>query len=131
MKSRVPDRRLALAMLEMAEVEMAYALGQERTEEAAMTLFRAIYESFRAVGNALLVNRGIESDDHVSQIDEVIALGIPTERPLVLLQEYRTTRHDLNYHGIKPTMAQFMDFMDFADRCWKPVLREAKKKVKG
>jgi len=129
MTRMTPDKGQARSIIEAATAEMRTTLSLEQTLEMAPLLLRSVYECFRSIGNALLMNEGIREMDHVPQIERVIKLPAQTPRPLLLLDNLRRLRHDINYRGHKPTQAELDEFMDFAHKCWKPVLEEAKKTV--
>ena len=69
-----PDQKNALSILEAAESEMKFTLTIKPSEQAGSTIIRNIYECYRMVGDALLVSKGIESDDHVTPIKEITQL---------------------------------------------------------
>ena len=69
----------------------------EPTEESGSTIIRNIYESFRMLGNALLISKGIESQDYITQINELLKTKVSTSRPINLIDNLRRLRHNINY----------------------------------
>ena len=126
-RQKKPDPYEAKSMLSAAKQDMAYVLSLPVTAQGSQTILRSLYEDFRSVGNALLIAEGIEESDHVPMIKRVIALQVTTPRPIGVLENFRRLRHDVNYRGYVPTLADVQDFADFAKSCWKPVLEEAER----
>jgi len=124
-----PDKKKAESILEAADREMGYVLAQKMAPDAAATLVRGMYECFRAVGDALLVARGMEAKDHHPMIDEVLHLEVKTPQPIVVLDRLRRTRMNINYEGYFPSPAELQEFAQFSRDCWKTILAAARKKL--
>ncbi|MBU0980555.1 MAG: hypothetical protein KJ709_07135 [Nanoarchaeota archaeon] len=124
-----PDPKKAQSIIISAERDMKFTLTLKPTEDSSATIIRNIYESFRMLGEALLVRRGVRSYDHVSQIDELINLNVKAERPLRVLENLRSLRHNINYHGYSPKRAEVMDTLDIAKTLFSPLLAEVKHKI--
>ena len=75
-----PDKKNALSIMQAAEKDMKFILSLNPTEEASSTIIRNIYECFRMLGDALLVAKGIEAKDHVTQIKELLKLQVSTSK---------------------------------------------------
>lgn len=100
------------------------------SEESGSTIIRNIYECFRMLGDALLVAKGIEAEDHMVPIQELIKLKVQTSRPLQLIDNLRRLRHDINYRGYCPSQAEVKDAISLAQSCFQPVVRQAEERVK-
>jgi hypothetical protein len=111
----------------MAEVEFLKKLPAR--PEAASTIIRGIYENFRMLGDALLRAQGLEATDHKPMVDALIKLPAKTKRPLQVLDNLRTLRHNINYKGYRPTEDDLRDALSILEACWDAVLAEVKKKV--
>ena len=126
-----PDKKNALSILEAAQRDMAFTLTLPITEEAGPTLVRNIYESFRMLGDALLVAEGVESQDHIMPLKELLSLSVKTTRPTQLIDNLRRLRHNVNYYGYKPSLAEVEDALSIAKACFKPLQLEVRKKITG
>lgn len=121
MRYKRPDMKNAQSIAEAAEREMKFTLTLEPTEEAGTTIIRNIYETFRMLGDALLVAEGIESEDHVAPIRELLKLKVDTKRPIYLIGNLRRLRHNINYYGYRPKLAEVIDTLSIAKNCFKPL----------
>ncbi|MEK6825960.1 MAG: hypothetical protein AABY00_04190 [Nanoarchaeota archaeon] len=123
------DNKSALSIISAAEREMQFTLKQEVTSESAFNIIRNIYESFRMLGDAQLVSKGIVSKDHVEQIKELETIQVTTTRPIKLIDSLRKLRHNINYYGYIPTKAEAEDAISIAQSCFNPLLEKIKKKL--
>src|SRR3989338_5082819 len=105
MRYKRPDRKNALSIIQAAERDMKFTLSIPPTEDAGPTIIRNVYECFRMLGDALLVSKGMESEDHIAPIKELINLKVQTKRPINLIDNLRRLRHNINYYGYKPNLA--------------------------
>jgi len=126
---RIPDRKNAISIINAAKRDMDYTLSIEPTKESATTIIRNIYESFRMLGDALLVMKGIESEDHVSPIKELMKLKVKTKRPISLLDNMRRLRHNINYYGYIPNLLEVKDVVEIARCCFTPTLEKIRNKI--
>ncbi|KHO51392.1 MAG: hypothetical protein QT04_C0043G0002 [archaeon GW2011_AR11] len=118
MRIKRPDKKNALSIVAAAERDMNFTLSLPLTEDSTATIARNIYESFRMLGDALLVAKGIESKDHILPIKEIMKLDIETARPLGVLDNFRRLRHNINYYGYKPRIEEVADAVDYAKKCF-------------
>ncbi len=127
MRVKIPDKKRALSIAQSAENDIRYTLSIPITEKSANTIVRNIYESFRMLGEALLIHKGLESPDHVISIDELMKLKVETGRPIYLLQELRKLRHKINYDGYRASLQEAEDAISIAQGCFSPLLKEVLK----
>src|SRR3989344_1192724 len=113
-----PDNKNALSILEAAKKEVNFALKLELNEDSSATIIRNIYESFRMIGDAILVSKGIKSEDHLAPIKELLEIKVNTSRPLRALDNFRILRHNVNYYGYRPSVEEAKDIIDFAKKCF-------------
>ncbi len=125
-----PDQKNALSIIEAAHRDMTFTLTLQINEQSAATIIRNIYESFRMLGDALLISEGKEAHDHIEAINELFKLKINTTRPLQLLENLRRLRHNINYYGYAPTLAEVEDIISFSQACFNPTLEAVKKHIK-
>jgi len=123
------DKKNALSIINAAEREMKFTLKQEVTEESAFNVIRNIYECFRMLGDALLVSKGVVSQDHVEQIKELEKINVKTDRPLRLIDVLRRLRHNINYYGYIPSRAEADDAVSIAHACFNPLINEIKRRL--
>src|SRR3989338_14597 len=123
------DKKNALSIVNAAEREMQFTLKQPITEESASNVIRNIYESFRMLGDARLIAKGIVSQDHVEQIRELETMQVKTERPIRLIDSLRKLRHNINYYGYIPTKAEAEDAVSIAHACFYPLLYALKREL--
>jgi uncharacterized protein (UPF0332 family) len=122
-----PDRKNALSIVESANNEIKFTLSLKISEEAGPTIIRNVYESFRMLGDALLVSKGIESQDHLMPINELMKLRVKTRRPINIVDNLRRLKHNINYYGYKPRLSEIEDTISIAKTCFKPLYNEVKK----
>jgi hypothetical protein len=121
MRYKRPDRKNAQSIVLAAERDMNYTMTLQVTQASAATIIRNIYECFRMLGDALLVMRGTVSQDHITQIHTLMALNVNARRPLGAIDNLRLLRHNINYNGYAPNLAEAKDAIDLAKACFKPL----------
>lgn len=123
-----PDQKNALSIVSAAKRDIDFTLSIKVTEESGATIVRNIYESFRMLGDALLVIKGVKSEDqkmsHVMPIKELLKLQVSTSRPINLIENLRQLRHNINYYGYSPKSIEVEDVISIAKSCFKPLLNE-------
>jgi len=130
MRYKMPDKKNALSLMDAAKKEMAFTLKLQVNEEAGPTIVRNIYESFRMLGDALLISEGMESEDHVMPIKELLKLRVETDRPINLIDNLRRFRHNINYYGYQPKLSEIKDTISIARSCFDQLYLEVLKKIK-
>lgn len=129
MRYKRPDKKNALSIIEAAKRDMEFTLSLKSTEESGPTIVRNIYECFRMLGDALLVAKGVESEDHITPIKELLKLKVNTTRPINTIDNLRRLRHNINYYGYKPNLAEVEDTISIAKNCFKPLLNAVLKEI--
>jgi len=130
MRYKRPDKKNALSIIEAAKRDMDFTLSIEVTEESSPTIIRNIYECFRMLGDALLIAQGIESEDHITPIKELLKVKVVTTRPIQLIDNLRRLRHNINYYGYKPKLIEAKDVISIAESTFKPLLNAILEKIK-
>ena len=130
MRYKRPDKKNALSIINAAEREMKFTLSLRLTEESGSTIVRNIYECFRMVGDALLVLKGISSKDHLAPIDELTKLQLKTSRPIIIIDNLRRLRHNINYYGYKPGLEEVEDAISIAKTIFQTLQKSVKDKLK-
>lgn len=99
MRQKIPDLEKAKSIIASAKKDYEYTLTIKVNDNSANTIIRNIYESFRMLGEALLIIKGFGFTDHMECINELINLKIKTKRNIQILDYLRKTRHSINYYG--------------------------------
>ena len=131
MRIKKPDIKMALSLLESSKRDFYYTLSLKLSEDSANTIVRNIYESFRMLGEALLLAKGIHPEDHVLPISELIKLKINTSRPLNILDNFRRLRHNINYYGYKATIEEAENIINFSKTSFDLLFKEVKKQIEN
>jgi len=118
MKYKKPDKKNALSIIEAAKKTMDFTLTLEVNEESSITIVRNIYECFRMLGDAILVSKGIVSNDHLLPIKEIGKIKIDSERPIAMVEHMRILRHNINYYGYIPKLVEAQDAVSIANACF-------------
>lgn len=124
-----PDKKNALSIVNAAKKDMKFTLTLEPTGESGATIVRNIYECFRMLGDSLLVAKGIESEDHITPIKELLKLQVSTNRPISLIENLRKLRHNINYYGYSPKLIEVEDVISLAKSCFNPLLEEVLRQI--
>ena len=129
MRYKRPDLKNALSIIESAKNTMDFTLTLEVNEQSAITISRNIYECFRMLGDALLVEKGIHSEDHLLPIREISTLNIKSNRPISAVENLRILRHNINYYGYNPNLLEVHDTISLAKECFYKAYEEIKLKI--
>lgn len=124
-----PDKKNALSIVKAAKEDMEYTLTIKLKDNSASTIVRNIYECFRMLGDALLVAKGISSEDHLLPIKELMKVKVKTKRPINLIDNMRRLRHNINYYGYKPNLEEVKDVISIAKSCFEPLYKVVLKKI--
>ena len=126
---KIPDRKNALSIIEASKKDMDFTLSLKPSENSGTTIVRNIYECFRMLGDALLVAKGIKSQDHIVPIQELLKMKVNTARPIYLIDNLRKLRHNINYYGYSPKLVEVEDVISLAQSCFEPLLEAALKEI--
>jgi uncharacterized protein (UPF0332 family) len=101
----------------------------EISPESSETIIRNIYECYRMLGDALLIKKGIESQDHLEPLNELSRLKVSTARPIDIIETLRLLRHNVNYYGYKPKIEEVEYSVDFAKESYEIIYKEVLKEI--
>jgi len=121
MRYRRPDKKNALSIIEAAKREMAFTMTLKPTQDSGSTIVRNIYECFRMLGDAILASKGIESGDHLMPITMLLNIKAATKRPIQVIDSLRRLRHNIDYYGYRPNLAEVMEAISIAESCFGPL----------
>lgn len=124
-----PDNKNALSIINAAERELKFTLNLPLNDESTFNIIRNIYECFRMLGDAILVSKGIVSQDHIEQIRALETISVKTERPIRLVDTLRRLRHNINYYGYIPSQLEAEDAISIAKVCFFPLLEAIRNKL--
>ena len=79
------------------------------------------------LGDAILVLKGIESQDHLAPINELLNLNIKTVRSLRTIDNLRRMRHNINYYGYSPSKEEAEDAISIVNACFFTILKKIRK----
>lgn len=131
MRYKRPDNKNALSLLESAKKEMDFTLTLNQSEDSGSTIVRNIHESFRMLGDALLISKGIEPEDHAMSIKELLKVKANTSRPINVIDNLRRLRNNINYYGYRPKLNEVEDAVSIAKSCFMPLYNEILKELKN
>lgn len=124
-----PDKKNALSIINAAKRDIEFTLTLKPTEKSGAIIIKNIYESFRMLGDALLVLKGIESQDHLAPINELLKLEINAKKPLGAIGNLRVLRHNINYYGYSPKIAEVLDVISLAEELFIPLFKDINEKI--
>ena len=130
MRYKQPDNKNSLSIIESAKKTMDYTLTLDVNEMSAITIARNIYECFRMLGEAILVSKGLSSQDHLLPIKEISQIQINSKRPIALVDNLRRLRHNINYYGYNPSISEVNDAVSLAKECFYKAYEKIKQDIK-
>jgi len=128
-RQKEPDTKNALSIAQAAKEEIDFALSMEVNEKSASTIIRNIYESFRMLGDAILIKRGMIVQDHAECIKELTKLNVKANKPLGVLDNLRALRHNINYYGYRPKIEEVKDAIVIAKALFEPIYKAVLREV--
>lgn len=128
-RQKHPDKKNAASIIDASLRQMNYTSTIKSNDDSAFNIIRNIYECFRMLGDALLITQGIESEDHLAPIHELMKIKIETIRPIRLVDRLRRMRHNINYYGYSPKKEEADDAISFAKACFEPLFNAVKKEI--
>ena len=122
--NKLPDKERAKSLIQNSIKDIKYTLTLNISEESANTIVRNIYESFRMLGEAILLKKGIRPIDHINSINELLKLELKTLKSLNILENLRKLRHNINYYGYKANIYDAKESVSFAKNCFNELLKK-------
>lgn len=130
MRHKIPDKEKAKSLIASAKKDYEYTLMLGVNDNSANTIIRNIYESFRMLGEALLILKGIGFTDHIECINELINLDIKTKRNVQILDYLRRTRHGINYYGYIAKKEEAEEVLSIAKDFFMEFYKEVEKRAR-
>ena len=131
-RKRLPDKFKAQSMITAAEAQINFTRTINPTAESSFTIVRNVYESFRMLGDALLLIHGKEASEkghHVEMINELLTLKVETKRPIQVLLNLKDLRNKINYNGYMPTLEEAKEALSIIDACFQPLVKTIKEEL--
>jgi len=128
-RQKHPDKKNAASILDASSKQMKYTLTLESNDNSAFNIIRNVYECFRMLGDALLITKGIESEDHLAPIHELMKIKVETTRSITLVDHLRRMRHNINYYGYNPKKEEADDAISLAKACFEPLINAVKEEI--
>jgi hypothetical protein len=122
-----PDKQRAESIIKSSLNDIKFILKITPKEESASIIVRNIYESFRMLGESILIKKGIKKINHINSINELIKLNLNTKKPLNLLENLMRLRNNINYNGYRANLFEAKDTILLAKTCYLPLLNKVKK----
>ncbi len=131
-RRRIPDKFKAQSMVSAVEAEIKFTKTIVPTAESSFTIVRNVYESFRMLGDVLLLIHGKEASEkghHIEMIKELLTLSVETKRPIQVLLNLKDLRNKINYNGYMPNVEEAKDALSILDACFEPIINKIKKEL--
>jgi len=128
-----PNPAKAKSMLEAAERRLQFIKKVPVTEESADIVSEKCYDSFRMLGDALLIARGKKSarqGHHRTALNELLTLHARTELPLTTLLNLQELRRKIEYDGYQATISEAENAITVTNTCFQPLLEAVRKEIK-
>ena len=122
--NKLPDKERAKSLIQNSIKDIKYTLTLNISEESANTIVRNIYESFRMLGEEILLKKGIRHIDHINSINELLKLELKTSKSLNILENLRRLRHNINYYGYKANIYDAKESVSFAKNCFNELIKK-------
>ncbi|MBU0614602.1 MAG: hypothetical protein KJ601_00760 [Nanoarchaeota archaeon] len=128
-RNRQRDTEKIKSMINSAQVNAKVAKGINLNDDSATLIFREIYESVRQLGDAKWWLLGYEPSNHEISIEALKDLDIKDKLKLNSLDRFKKIRHDANYRGLRATIQQAEEMLDFWSRCGEEIVKELNKEI--
>ncbi|MBI4016266.1 MAG: hypothetical protein HY363_01065 [Candidatus Aenigmarchaeota archaeon] len=130
LRIRQKDTERIKSLIISAEIDATAAKKIQLTEETANLIFRGIYEPIRQLGDAWWWLTGYEPADHQTSLESLKDLNINEKIRLNFLDRFRKIRNDSNYRGMRVSVAQVKEILDFWNACGKEIIKQLLEQTK-
>lgn len=117
------------SLISFAEKNVKMVKTIPLTEDTATIIFREIYESIRQLGEASWWLKGYEPSNHEISLDGLKDWDIKEKVKLNFLSRFKKIRHDANYEGMKVSLSQAKEIIEFWDSCCCDIIGQILNKV--
>jgi len=128
-RNRQKDIEKIRSMIDSAEINAKVTKTIKINEETATLIFREIYESIRQLGDAKWWLLGFEPSNHEISMEALKDFNIKNKVKLNSLDRFKKMRHDVNYRGLRATIFQAEEIIDFWDKCGEEILKILRKEL--
>ena len=126
------DKEKIKSLIDFAETNARVAKSISLNNDSATLIFREIYESIRQLGEAKWLIDGYEPQGlgtHTISLDALKEIDLIEKVKLNYLDRFKQIRHDANYRGIRVSISQTREILEFWDSCGKEITMVLKKLV--
>lgn len=117
------------SLINFAEKNVIMTKTIPLNEDTATIIFREIYESVRQLGEASWWLRGYEPSNHEISLDGLRDFEISQKVKLNFLSRFKKIRHDANYEGMKVSLSQAKEIIDFWNSCCNDIIKKIIDKI--
>jgi len=122
LRRRSQDKERIKSMIESSIGNMETVKTILLTEQSAILIFRETYESVRQLGDARWWLLGYEPRNHEVSMEILREMDIKERVKLNHLNRFKKTRNDANYRGLKVTVTQAREILEFWDVCAQEII---------
>ena len=126
---RQKDLEKTESMIEISESNVKVAKSIPLNDSSATLVFREIYESIRQLGDAKWWLMGYEPSNHEISLDILKSMDIAEKTKLNFLDRFKRIRHDANYRGLKASVSQAREIIEFWDKCCGEIIKALSKEI--
>lgn len=129
MREKKPDKQRAISLINASKNDIKFTLSIKITKESSPTIVRNIYESFRRLGEAILIAKGFESSVHAEALNELFSLKVNTKRPIRIIENLKGIRDNINYRGYEASVNDAKESVEIAKDLFSDICRAAEEKI--
>jgi hypothetical protein len=129
LRKRQIDLGRVKMLLNFAKSNAKAAISIPLNENTSTIIFREIYESIRQLGDANWWLKGYEPLNHEISLDGLKELEIKEKVKLNYLPRFKKIRHDANYQGLRVSVSQAKEIIDFWNKCCNDIIKVINDKI--
>ncbi len=130
LRIRQRDTEKIKSIIKSSETNASVAKSVPLNDDSATLVFREVYESIRQLGDAKWWSTGYEPLNHVVSLEILKEIDIKEKLKLNFLDRFRKIRNDASYRGLRVSVSQAKEIIDFWDKCGKEVVSILSKDLK-
>ena len=123
LRMRQKDFERIKSFIQSAEIDANAAKNVLLSAETANLVFRGIYEPVRQLGDSRWWLEGYEPVDHQTSLESLKDIDIKEKTKLNFLDRFRKIRNDANYRGMRVSVTQAQEIIDFWNECGKEIAK--------
>ena len=131
LRNKQKDLEKIKSMIDSAEINAKVTRTIKLNDDTATLIFREIYESIRQLGDAKWGILGFEPGNHEVSMEILKEFDIKNKVKLNSLDRFKKTRHDVNYRGLRTSINQAEEILDFWDKCGEEIIKFLRRDLKN